>query len=178
MQRTEKLSKVGRIDLFGMIPDLRSQRIRFLCSKDLAGDTIKQIVSKPFFGFLNFQYSLSKSPYVASLYRTGGLVQKASLPCDLLGCVFSKPHHLVPPSEFLCKARTGNSLIVLAEVKISLLYDSVRLYAGDEPLVVETLHVEFGELFVGLGGDSFAFGVGFDHDVHRPLRGHAWDHLS
>ena len=33
-----------------------------------------------------------------------GLAQKAPLPCDLLVCVFSKPHHLVPPSEFLCKA--------------------------------------------------------------------------
>src|SRR5215212_7346608 len=53
----------------------------------------------------------------------------------------------------------------------------VRLYGRDEALVVEAVLVELGELFVALGGDGFALGVGLHHDVHGPLYGHTRDHF-
>ena len=53
----------------------------------------------------------------------------------------------------------------------------IRLYGRDETFVVEAFLVEFGQLFVALGGDGLALGVGLHHDVDGPLYGHARDDL-
>src|SRR5215204_6440120 len=67
----------------------------------------------------------------------------------------------------------GAGLKVVATPQTAL----IRFDGGDEALVVEPVLVELGELFVALGGDGFALGVGLHHNVHGPLYGHARDHF-
>ena len=53
----------------------------------------------------------------------------------------------------------------------------IRLYGSDEAFVVEAFLVELGQLFVALGGDGLALGVGLHHDIDGPLYGHTRDDL-